>query len=178
MLSGDLAVLEADMSKIDPAEVLAAAGLKPGELDLLVGGPPCQSFSTAGRRGAVQDPSWTLLWNLLCFVDYMKPRIFLMENVRGLLSAAFRHRPIAERPEKGGPVLAREEEPGSVVRLFAEDWQRLGCAYHMDVFEVNAVNYGAPPNCVSGFCSSGTAMGFRSTSQIPRKARSMRRRRP
>jgi DNA (cytosine-5)-methyltransferase 1 len=68
-----------------------------------------------------------------------------MENVRGLLSAALRHRPINQRPEKGGPPLKADEEPGSVIRLFAEDIQKVsGCGYHMDCFEVNAVNYGAP----------------------------------
>jgi DNA (cytosine-5)-methyltransferase 1 len=68
-----------------------------------------------------------------------------MENVRGLLSAALRHRPIAERPDKGGPPLHPDEEPGSVVRAFADDLQRIEEArYHMDCFEVNAVNYGAP----------------------------------
>ena len=143
-LPTDLAVFEADMSKLDPADVLEAAGLKPGELDVLVGGPPCQSFSTAGRRGTTQDPRGTLLWDFLRFVDHMKPRMFLMENVRGLLSAGLKHRPIAERPERGGPPLSPDEEPGSVVSLFAEDLQRSGSAYHMDVFEVNAVNYGAP----------------------------------
>lgn len=143
-LPADLAVFEADISKLDPAEVLAAAGLKPGELDVLVGGPPCQTFSTAGRRGTVQDPRGTLLWDFLRFVDYMKPRMFLMENVRGLLSAALKHRPIAERPERGGATLSPDEEPGSVLRLFAGDLQRSSSAYHMDVFEVNAVNYGAP----------------------------------
>lgn len=66
-----------------------------------------------------------------------------MENVRGLLSAALKHRPIAERPDKGGSPLSPEEEPGSVVRLFAQDLERIG-GYHLDIFEVNAVNYGAP----------------------------------
>jgi DNA (cytosine-5)-methyltransferase 1 len=71
--------------------------------------------------------------------------MFLMENVRGLLSAALRHRHIAERPEKGGISLEPDEEPGSVIRAFAEDLQQLdGERYHMDCFEVNAVNYGAP----------------------------------
>lgn len=68
-----------------------------------------------------------------------------MENVRGLLSAAINHRPIALRPEKGGAPLAPEEEPGSVVRLFAQDLHKVrGGPYHMDCFEVSAVNYGAP----------------------------------
>jgi DNA (cytosine-5)-methyltransferase 1 len=147
-LSKNLKVFEGDISRLNPAEVLSACGLKPGELDVLVGGPPCQSFSTAGRRMATQDPRGTLLWQYLRFVEYMQPKFFLMENVRGLLSAALKHRQIAERPEKGGPPLDADELPGSVVHLFAEDLQRLestcGTGYHMDCFEVNAVNYGAP----------------------------------
>ena len=143
-LRSDLVVFENDVSEIDPVAVLDEVGLKPGELDLLVGGPPCQSFSTAGRRRTVSDPRGTLLWQFLRFVDAMQPRFFLMENVRGLLSAALRHRPIANRPEKGGAPLEPEEEPGSVVRMFSEDLSRLEHAYHMDCFEVNAVNYGAP----------------------------------
>lgn len=143
-LSQNLRVFEGDITNVDPADVLAACGLKPGELDVLVGGPPCQSFSTAGRRQATQDARGTLLWQFLRFVDYMQPRFFLMENVRGLLSAALHHRQISERPEKGGAELELTEEPGSVVRLFAEDLQKLSRSYHMDCFEVNAVNYGAP----------------------------------
>ncbi len=130
---------------LDPLAVLDKIGLAPGELDLLAGGPPCQSFSTTGKRGTTQDPRGTLLWQYLRFVEAMRPKFFIMENVRGLLSAGLRHRPIAQRPNKGGPPLAPEEEPGSVVRAFAEDLQkRTDAAYHMDCFEVNAVNYGAP----------------------------------
>ena len=81
----------------------------------------------------------------LRFIEAMRPRFFLMENVRGLLSAAVRHRAIAERPERGGRALEPDEVPGSVVRLFADDLQEIdGGPYHMDCFEVNAVNYGAP----------------------------------
>lgn len=143
-LAGDLVIFEGDIRSINPADVLAAAGLKPGELDVLVGGPPCQSFSTAGRRGTTQDARGTLLWEYLRFVGYMRPRFFLMENVRGLLSAGLKHRPIAERPENGGPPLTADEQPGSVVRQFADDLQSIDGGYHMDCFEVNAVNYGAP----------------------------------
>jgi len=144
-LSPNLQVFEQDISRLDPLGVLQRVGMEPGELDLLVGGPPCQSFSTAGKRGTTQDPRGTLLWQFLRFVEAMRPRFFLMENVRGLLSAALHHRPIAERPEKGGPPLSDIESPGSVVRAFADDLESIPeAAYHMDCFEVNAVNYGAP----------------------------------
>ena len=144
-LSRSLKVYQVPIEQLDPARVLSELGLEPGELDVLAGGPPCQSFSTTGRRGTVQDPRGTLLWQFLRFVEVVQPRFFVMENVRGLLSAALRHRPLAERPNKGGPPLAPDEQPGSVVRAFAEDLQaRTANAYHMDCFEVNAVNYGAP----------------------------------
>ena len=144
-LPAEFRLFERDIKTLDPADILEATGLRVGELDLLVGGPPCQSFSTAGKRRTVQDPRGTLLWDFLRFVEALRPRFFLMENVRGLLSAALQHRQIAERPEKGGPPLKPDEEPGSVIRLFADDLQGIpGAPYHMDCFEVNAVNYGAP----------------------------------
>lgn len=134
-------VYEADISELDPRQMLEDLSLERGELDLVVGGPPCQAFSTSGRRGTVQDPRGTLLWQFLRFIDHIQPKMFVMENVRGLMSAALRHRQIAERPEKGGTPFAPDEEPGSVIRLFIED---LHNKYRMDCFEVNAVNYGAP----------------------------------
>lgn len=144
-LPAEAMVLEADISKLSPKEVLDSLNLAPENIDLIIGGPPCQSFSTAGKRGTVQDPRGTLLWDFLRFVEYVQPRFFLMENVRGLLSAALKHRPIAERPEKGGRALEEDEKPGSVVSLFARDLAlKTRNAYHLDIFEVNAVNYGAP----------------------------------
>src|SRR5271170_5840954 len=50
-LHQDLKLFEGDIGQIDPLEVLKSCEIAPGELDLLVGGPPCQSFSTAGKRG-------------------------------------------------------------------------------------------------------------------------------
>lgn len=143
--SKKLRVYNQDVRTLSAEQVLADLGLEVGELDLLVGGPPCQTFSTTGRRGTVQDPRGTLLWEFLRFVRVLQPKYFLMENVRGLVSAAVHHRPIAERPEKGGPPLTHEEEPGSVLRAFVGDLRASsGADYRMDVFEVNAVNYGAP----------------------------------
>lgn len=142
--SSDLLVY-GDINNLDPWQLLHDIGLAPGELDLLVGGPPCQAFSTAGRRKSVEDARGTLLWRFLDFVKVLQPKVFLMENVRGLVSAALRHRKISERPERGGPPLEPDEMPGSVLRTFVNELsQGDGSTYRMDAFEVNAVNYGAP----------------------------------
>jgi DNA (cytosine-5)-methyltransferase 1 len=86
-----------------------------------------------------------LLWEYLRFLKAFQPKFFLMENVRGLLSAALRHRPIKDRPEKGGPPLEPDERPGSVIELWLADlMHETDAAYRVDCFEVNAVNYGAP----------------------------------
>ena len=137
----DFKVYEGDIGGLDPQRVMDDVGLEPGQLDLIVGGPPCQTFSTTGKRATVQDPRGTLLWQFLRYVQHFRPKMFVMENVRGLMSAALRHRPIKDRPDKGGPPLGPEEQPGSVIQSFLLD---LRYAYRIDAFEVNAVNYGAP----------------------------------
>ena len=55
-------------------------------IDVVVGGPPCQGFSTIGKR-LVKDPRNELVFEFVRFVETLKPKIFLMENVRGLLSS-------------------------------------------------------------------------------------------
>ncbi len=131
----------ADITEIhNPNTIIEEAGLD-GELDLLVGGPPCQSYSTVGNRGTVQDPRGSLMWEFVRFVRELRPNFFLMENVRGLMSAAIRHRPIKERGPKS-PPLEEDEKQGSVVKILLQDFEKEG--YHVDIFEVNAVNYGAP----------------------------------
>src|SRR6266700_2338214 len=57
----DLKVYEVDIAELQPAQIMRDLRLAPGELDLLVGGPPCQTFSTTGKRATVQDPRGTLL---------------------------------------------------------------------------------------------------------------------
>lgn len=145
LVDANLKIFECDIRDLDPVDVLSACGLKPGELDVLTAGPPCVSFSTAGRRRTLSDVRGQLIWEVIRFVDTLRPRFFLMENVRGLVSAAINHRPIKDRPNKGGAPLEEDEMPGSALRAWLEDLQRLnGEKYRVDLFEVNAVNYGAP----------------------------------
>ena len=135
----DATVYEGDIAGLDPATVATESGA--GDLDLLVGGPPCQAYSVVGKRGGAADPRGLLLWQFVRFVEALRPKVFVMENVRGLMSAALRHRAVAERPEKGGQPLHPDEERGSVLRMWLAD---LPAEYRVDAFEVNAANYGAP----------------------------------
>lgn len=138
-------IIEADLAAFNPDQLMAELGIKPGEIDVVVGGPPCQSWSTAGRRGTVSDPRGMLLWDYLRFVKALEPKVFLMENVRGLLSAALRHRPLAERPAAGGSPLQEDEKPGSAIKTWIQDVLDIpGSNYRLDSFEVNSANYGAP----------------------------------
>ena len=56
------------------------------DFDLLVGGFPCQAFSVAGLRRGLDDTRGTLFFDIARILDYKRPRNFLLENVKGLLS--------------------------------------------------------------------------------------------
>ena len=71
-----------------------------GDVFLMVGGPPCQSFSSGGKRAALTDPRGNLIYTYLNLVGQVRPQYFVLENVAQLVTAAVRHRPIAERPGK------------------------------------------------------------------------------
>ena len=73
----------ANISKLDLEEYF---GLKSGELDLLSGGAPCQAFSYAGKRLGLDDARGTLFYHYAVFLEKLQPKMFLFENVRGLLS--------------------------------------------------------------------------------------------
>ncbi|WP_101101410.1 DNA cytosine methyltransferase [Macromonas bipunctata] len=75
-----------DINKLDFKSILLKCRIKEGELDILVGGPPCQGFSTAGAR-FWEDPRNELLKSYVRALGAIKPKWFLMENVEGLLTA-------------------------------------------------------------------------------------------
>ncbi|MEJ1386567.1 MAG: DNA cytosine methyltransferase [Candidatus Sedimenticola sp. (ex Thyasira tokunagai)] len=67
-------------------KVMRDIGIRKGELDILIGGPPCQGFSTAGSR-FWDDPRNFLLKNYISAIEVLQPKWFLMENVEGLLTS-------------------------------------------------------------------------------------------
>ena len=75
----------ADISNLDFNELLRSLGMKSGDLDVLIGGPPCQGFSTAGPR-FWDDPRNHLLKQYVRAIEVMRPKWLMMENVEGLLT--------------------------------------------------------------------------------------------
>jgi DNA (cytosine-5)-methyltransferase 1 len=131
-------VLEGDLREISTADILTASGLKRGHPFLVVGGPPCQSFSTAGRRESIADPRGSLFREFLRVVDETRPRFFLMENVKGLFSAAVKHRPLHLRDR----ALDPDEELGSAFQLILKEFGRIGYSFAYRILD--AVNFGSP----------------------------------
>jgi DNA (cytosine-5)-methyltransferase 1 len=77
-----------DITTLDPRDVMTELGVEPGEIDLLIGGPPCVAFSKSGfhleykREG--KDPKASLLDDYLRFLEALQPKAYLIENVFGL----------------------------------------------------------------------------------------------
>lgn len=80
-------IYNTDINKItDLNKFMYEAGVVPGELDILLGGPPCQGFSTHRINNAgIDDPRNQLLLKYYEFVHALQPKMFLIENVAGLL---------------------------------------------------------------------------------------------
>ncbi len=83
----DNRVVEGDINSINPQTLLNDLNLEKGELDLLFGGPPCQSFSLAGKQLGLQDKRGPLLFEIIRFADTLRPKVILLEQVKGLLSS-------------------------------------------------------------------------------------------
>lgn len=112
-------VLQADLSYLSPSETQPL--LNGNSVDVIIGGPPCQGFSVAGKR-IVDDIRNKLYKNFVNFVSYYKPKAFVMENVPNILSIG------------GGAV--REE--------ILKDFSELG--YTVEHSILTASDFGVPQN--------------------------------
>jgi DNA-cytosine methyltransferase len=75
----------ADLTELSPEKFNELYNKENKNVDILVGGPPCQSFSIAGKRDK-NDPRNALFMEYVKYLDYFKPKAFIMENVIGMLS--------------------------------------------------------------------------------------------
>jgi len=80
----DTPIYQGDIGDLSVSEALTIGGLKPGELDILDGSPPCQGFSMAGKR-KFSDSRNQLFREYVRMVEGLQPRIFVMENVSGMI---------------------------------------------------------------------------------------------
>lgn len=118
-------VIESDVREVSPASLMKNLGLIPGELDLLCGGPPCQSFSQIGKQGALEDDRGLLLFQMIRFAEVLRPKAIFIEQVTGLLSA---------RDKRG--------HRGEVLQMLLSDLEKLG--YEPKWKVVNAADHGVP----------------------------------
>lgn len=114
-------VVEGDVSHLTTRAALAAAGVAAGELDVLDGSPPCQGFSTAGRR-ELGDKRSRLFEQFVRLLAGMRPRALVVENVSGLVK---------------GKMRATFVE---VLRAL----ERAGDGYRVRARVLNAAHYGVP----------------------------------
>lgn len=80
----EVPVYHGDIAKISVKQVLEMTGLQPGELDVFDGSPPCQGFSTAGDR-MIDDDRNQLFREYVRLLRGLKPKVFVMENVSGMV---------------------------------------------------------------------------------------------
>jgi DNA (cytosine-5)-methyltransferase 1 len=120
-------VLNRSVNDIDAQEICQLAGVKIGDVDCVFGGPPCQSFSLAGKREGLNDERGRLVFRFVELVRAIRPKLFVLENVKGMVNW------------EGGIVLKEIE------RLFEEPLPT-GERYSVQHKVLNAANFGVPQN--------------------------------
>lgn len=121
-VSENTKVVQADITTLDPKD------LYQGEVDFVIGGPPCQSFSAIGRRagGAMgtKDARGGLFEHYCRMLEYFKPKGFLFENVRGIL--------YANKSNDWNNVLSAFQALGYVLKYRVLDAADYGVAQHRE----------------------------------------------
>ena len=83
----NMLIIEKDIRELSGAELLNMVGMKRGELSMLIGSPPCQSFSFANTKNrSVDDPRSKLMFEFIRMVRELQPKVFYIENVPGLFA--------------------------------------------------------------------------------------------
>jgi len=137
----DMALI-GDIRDYSADEIRNYAGLNShDEIDLIVGGPPCQAFSSAGKRQGFNDERGNVFLRFVDLIIELKPRFAVIENVRGLLSAPLQHRP-HEMRGKNFPPLSQEEQRGGALLFIIHQLKNAGYSISFNLY--NSANFGSP----------------------------------
>jgi len=144
-----LPVIDRDVADVTTSEILEKAGLQPSEATVLTGGPPCEPFSTAGRRRSLLDRRANAILEFLRVINEAKPRYFVFEQVPGFLRAAKHHVSFYERVRKREEELAPEERLGSAFDEVMAAFEATGYLLSFDATcpsssVLNAADFGTP----------------------------------
>jgi len=124
----DLKVIHADISTVKTNDILKVGGLKVTEPALIIGGPPCQSFSLAGKRMGMEDSRGKLVLEFIRVVRESLPKVFVMENVKGMVNW-----------EKGRAIQAIMNEIADPIT-----YEGMEYSYDVSMAVLNAADYGVP----------------------------------
>lgn len=136
------AALLSDINEYSAKDIRKVAGLiESDEIDLIMGGPPCQAFSTAGKRNGFNDDRGNVFLKYLELCLELQPKYFVIENVRGLLSCPMDHRSHDQRGEKF-PDLSEDELKGGALNFVVNRLEDSGYGYSFNLY--NSANFGTP----------------------------------
>lgn len=130
-----------DIRNYTVEEILDFANIKDkNSVDLIVGGPPCQAFSTAGKRQGFSDERGNVFLKYLETIEEIRPKYFLIENVRGLMSSIFQ----LEEQDDISREIPEEliSQKGSSLYYVIKRMQKAGYQLNFDLY--NAANFGTP----------------------------------
>lgn len=136
----DIALL-GDIASYSAQDILDHAKLAKEDVDIILGGPPCQAFSTAGTRRGFKDERGNIFLKYIELILQIRPKYAVIENVRGLLSAPLLHRPHLERGKNNAP-LSNEEMPGGALKYIVDELRKGGYSISFNLY--NTANYGVP----------------------------------
>ncbi|BCL34492.1 DNA cytosine methyltransferase [Nostoc sp. MS1] len=131
-----------DIRNYSANEIREKAGLSLHEdIDVIVGGPPCQAFSSAGKRQGFHDERGNVFLTFIDLITQLRPKFAVIENVRGLLSAPLKHRP-HEMRGANYPQLSDEEKRGGALLYIIRQLKEAGYGVSFNLY--NTANFGTP----------------------------------
>lgn len=132
---------DCDIRALTPEKLCSDLGIRPGQLFAIVGGPPCQAFSTAGRRLGLNDERGNVFLHFIDIIKALRPKYAIFENVRGLLSVPLVHRPHNQRGHSFPPLSEDEKPKGALLHIL----RKLEASGYKTTFNLyNTANFGVP----------------------------------